>query len=136
LPTNSYRSSQGVSLAQDGRFADKTQKFMKRLKFPPEIDRRVDLSKVQMQLIHPWITKRITELLHLEDEVVVNYVTTLLEDKVRNLQSFLFDYFQTFKTLRKLQTKEKINPNNFKQFSSGSTRKFKFITYKNISNVI
>lgn len=42
---------------------------------------QVDMRKVNFQVIRPWITKKIIELVGFEDEVVVEYAVGLLEDK-------------------------------------------------------
>ncbi|XP_020255723.1 PWI domain-containing protein C825.05c-like isoform X4 [Asparagus officinalis] len=41
---------------------------------------RVDMTKVKMDVIRPWIATRVTELLGFEDEVLINFVYGLLED--------------------------------------------------------
>ena len=43
---------------------------------------QVDFSVVQMDVIKPWIAKRVTELLGLEDEVVIDMIYNLLSEKV------------------------------------------------------
>lgn len=40
------------------------------------------MKKVNLDVIHPWISNRITELLGLEDDVLIDYTCTLLEEKV------------------------------------------------------
>jgi serine/arginine repetitive matrix protein 1 len=42
----------------------------------------VDTSKVKMDVMKPWIAKRVTELLGFEDEVLINFIYGLLEEKV------------------------------------------------------
>jgi hypothetical protein len=39
------------------------------------------MRKVNLQVIRPWITKKVVELVGFEDEVVVEYAMGLLEDK-------------------------------------------------------
>lgn len=46
------------------------------------------MSKVKLDSIKPWITKKLTEILKLEDDVVVEFVFNQLEEKVRH--DFLF----------------------------------------------
>lgn len=43
------------------------------------------MHKVNLEVIKPWITKKVTELLSLEDDVLINYVFSLLEEKVNQL---------------------------------------------------
>lgn len=42
---------------------------------------KVDMRKVNLNVIRPWIAKKIVELVGFEDEVVVEYAMGLLEDK-------------------------------------------------------
>jgi serine/arginine repetitive matrix protein 1 len=39
--------------------------------------------KVNLDVIKPWITKRLEELLGLEDDVVIEFVFNQLDEKVR-----------------------------------------------------
>ena len=38
-----------------------------------------------MDVLKPWITKRTTELLKMEDDVVVEFIFNQLEEKVRHI---------------------------------------------------
>lgn len=40
------------------------------------------MDKVKLDVLRPWISKKITEYLHIEDDVVVEFVYNQLEDKV------------------------------------------------------
>lgn len=47
------------------------------------------MSKVKLDTIRPWISKKITDLLHMEDDVVVEFVYNQLEEeKVSTCQLF------------------------------------------------
>ena len=39
------------------------------------------MSKINLGVIRPWITKRVTELLGFEDEIVISYINSLLESQ-------------------------------------------------------
>ena len=41
---------------------------------------QVDMRKVNLTVIRPWIVKKVVELVGFEDEVVVEYAMGLLED--------------------------------------------------------
>ncbi|KAI8350935.1 SR-rich pre-mRNA splicing activator [Choanephora cucurbitarum] len=71
----------GTSADQDSRFSNKEKKLLKTMSFPAEFDQKVDMKKVNLDVIKPWISNRITELLGLEDEVVIDYTCSLLEEK-------------------------------------------------------
>lgn len=69
----------GTSAEQDNRFTDKQKKLLKQLRFHDVLTKRVDMTKVNLNTIKPWITKRITQFLGMEDEVVVEFVFNQLE---------------------------------------------------------
>ena len=48
------------------------------------------MRKVNLSVIRPWITKKIVELIGIEDEVVVEYAMGLLEDEQQPVHSILF----------------------------------------------
>lgn len=74
----------GTSAEQDTRFSNKQAKLLKSQKFAPELEHLVDMTKVKMDVIKPWIAKRVTELIGFEDEVLINFIYSLLERKVAN----------------------------------------------------
>lgn len=80
----------GTSTEQDNRFSDKEKKLLKTIKFADNVTKKVDMSKVKLETIKPWITTKITELMGgIEDDVLVEYVFNQLEaDKVTH-SSFL-----------------------------------------------
>jgi hypothetical protein len=41
----------------------------------------VDLRKVNIGVLRPWIAKKVTEMIKFEDDVVVEYVFGMLEDR-------------------------------------------------------
>jgi serine/arginine repetitive matrix protein 1 len=59
----------------------KEKKLLKTLKFPKEFDLKVDFKAVNWEVMKTWIAKRVTELLGLEDEVVIGYIYEQLESK-------------------------------------------------------
>eukprot|EP00126_Sphaerothecum_destruens_P005180 Sdes_comp18619_c0_seq1m8796 len=71
----------GTSSEQDCRFSDKQKKLLKSLKFSKILDQKVDISKINLSVIKPWIKDRITALLGFEDDVVIDFVSTQLEEE-------------------------------------------------------
>eukprot|EP00877_Chromochloris_zofingiensis_P013441 jgi/Chrzof1/8350/Cz03g07060.t1 len=71
----------GVSASQDARFSNKTKQQMKQMKFPKELDLKVDLKKVNWTVMKEWIAKRVTELLGIEDEVLIGTIHNQLIDE-------------------------------------------------------
>jgi len=61
------------------------QKLIKSLEkkgmFPEHFAKKVDITKVSMDVLRPWITRRITELMGFEDDIVVDFCITQLEEK-------------------------------------------------------
>ena len=52
------------------------------MKFEDNLVKKVDMSKVKMDVLKPWITKRIYEMLKMEDDVVVEFIFNQLDEKV------------------------------------------------------
>uniref|UniRef100_A0A1D1YDA5 Serine/arginine repetitive matrix protein 1 n=1 Tax=Anthurium amnicola TaxID=1678845 RepID=A0A1D1YDA5_9ARAE len=71
----------GTSADQDTRFSNKQAKLLKTQKFSPELEHLVDMTRVKMDVMKPWIARRVTELLGFEDEVLINFVYGLLDGK-------------------------------------------------------
>lgn len=70
----------GTSKEQDSRFSDKEKKLMKTMKFPSEYNTKIDMKQIKLEVIKPWIGQKLTELLGFEDEVLLGYVFSLLEE--------------------------------------------------------
>jgi len=75
----------GVSSDQDSRFKSKERLLLKTIyKFEPD-QKAVDFSGVNWEVIKPWLSKRVTELLGgIEDDIVVLYI----EEQVVGKKSF------------------------------------------------
>ncbi|KAK3986674.1 hypothetical protein QBC44DRAFT_372847 [Cladorrhinum sp. PSN332] len=54
-------------------------KLLKSTKFPPEFNQKVDMTKVNLQVMKKWIAGRITEILGNEDDVVIELAFNLIE---------------------------------------------------------
>lgn len=53
----------------------------KKKQFPPHFNESVNMKKVSMDVMKPWIRKRITELMGVEDDIVVEFcIASLTED--------------------------------------------------------
>ncbi|CBX95634.1 hypothetical protein IAQ61_004460 [Plenodomus lingam] len=66
------------------------QKRLKATKFPPEFDKKVDIEKVNIDLMKKWIANRITNILGDEDDIVVETCYNLVEQnqfpKIKEIQ--------------------------------------------------
>lgn len=47
------------------------------------------MRKVNLEVIRPWVAKKVTELVGFEDEVVVEYAMGLLEDQKQSVSLFV-----------------------------------------------
>ncbi|KAJ7980812.1 serine/arginine repetitive matrix protein 1-like [Quillaja saponaria] len=74
----------GTSADQDTRFSNKQAKLLKSQKFASELEHLVNMTKVNMEVIKPWISRRVTELIGFEDEVLINFIHSLLDAKEVN----------------------------------------------------
>ncbi|KAI8322660.1 PWI domain-containing protein [Martensiomyces pterosporus] len=70
----------GTNTDQDQRFGDASKKLLKDMSFSALLKRKVDMSKVNMEVVKPWIATKINETLGIEDEVLFEYVVNMLEE--------------------------------------------------------
>lgn len=52
------------------------------------------MTKVNLEVIKPWITQRVTEILGFEDDVVIEFIFNQLEEKVMSLIVFICCFLQ------------------------------------------
>ncbi|GHJ84263.1 hypothetical protein NliqN6_0665 [Naganishia liquefaciens] len=71
----------GTNTTQDVRFKNKEKMALKGTKFPKEFSEKVDIRKVNLSIMRPWVTKTVTELAGVEDDIVIEFVMELLESK-------------------------------------------------------
>lgn len=66
------------------------------------------MTKVNLEVIKPWITQRVTEILGFEDDVVIEFIFNQLEDKVMSLCLFgvFVLFFRSVKHMRTLLSKK------------------------------
>jgi len=69
----------GSASTDTGRFADKTRKMMNKIKFPPEIETKIDMSKIELATFRVWISTKIEALLGTEDDILVGLIENLLD---------------------------------------------------------
>ncbi|CAK5284316.1 unnamed protein product [Mycena citricolor] len=93
----------GTSAEQDRRFVDKEAKLLRSTKFPANFESKVDMRKVNLNVIRPWIAKKIVELVGFEDDILIGYALELLDEPAPDprklqlsLQAFLNKDAPTF----------------------------------------
>lgn len=69
----------GVSIEQDSRFKNKEEVLLKSTRFPSVFNERVDMSKVSVPVMRPWIETRVEQMMGFEDDVLVEFIVGLLE---------------------------------------------------------
>jgi len=62
-----------------GPHCSKEKKLLKSMKFPKEYDQKIPLKKIKWEVMKTWIATRVTELLGVEDEVLIGYIYEQLE---------------------------------------------------------
>lgn len=87
----------GTNIEQDISFSNKQAKLLKETSFPPEYNVKVDMKKVNLDVMKPWITKRVVELLGLEDDVLIEMIFNLLEEQVKESFNSSFLILKKFK---------------------------------------
>jgi serine/arginine repetitive matrix protein 1 len=56
------------------------QRLLRTTKFPPEFNTKVDLKKVNVQLIKAWVGDEIARILKSEDDIVTELINNILEE--------------------------------------------------------
>ena len=51
------------------------------------------MTKVNLEVIKPWITQRVTEILGFEDDVVIEFIFNQLEEKVTSMIAFALLFY-------------------------------------------
>ncbi|VBB25854.1 unnamed protein product [Acanthocheilonema viteae] len=74
----------GTSSEQDSRFTDKERKLLKQMRFEEALDEKICMDRVNLDVLKPWITAKLNDILGLEDDVVIEYVFSQLEEKSLN----------------------------------------------------
>ncbi|KAJ3056809.1 hypothetical protein HK097_004073 [Rhizophlyctis rosea] len=90
----------GTSADQDTRFGNKQKKLLKSMNFPAIYNTKVDIKKVNLTVLKPWITEKVVKLMGFEDDVLIDYIFSLLEESdvdPRNMQIQLAGFLE-FKT--------------------------------------
>lgn len=81
----------GTSADQDSRFSDKNKKLMKTMKFADNLEKKIDMKKIQLEVMKPFITQKLNNLMPIEDDVIIEYVFSQLEQSqviLLNYQKF------------------------------------------------
>ncbi|CAJ0946763.1 unnamed protein product, partial [Mesorhabditis belari] len=74
----------GTNADQDGRFSDKEKKLLRTMKFEDALERKINRSKINLDVIKPWVVMRLNEMLGIDDDVITEYVFTQLEEPELN----------------------------------------------------
>ena len=69
----------GTSVSQDARYFNKEKKEMAAMEFSENFKYDVDLSKVKMEVIHQWISDKLTAMMGFEDEILIGTAINLME---------------------------------------------------------
>ncbi|KAF2723243.1 PWI domain-containing protein [Polychaeton citri CBS 116435] len=75
------------------------QRSLRKTKFPPEFNRKVDMSKVNISVIKKWITDELEKLLQSDDDVVPELVFSMIEGtkspNIKELQIALSGFLES-----------------------------------------
>jgi len=70
----------GASADQDGRFSNKEEKLLKTLQFPASFGRKVDMTRVNTDVIKQWVARKLAAL-GVEDDITVGYIFNVLQER-------------------------------------------------------
>lgn len=71
----------GTSADQDNRFADKQKKLFKELNFSPILNTKLNMSKIEVDTLRPWIEQKIKDILEKDDEILSDSIFEFLKEK-------------------------------------------------------
>lgn len=71
----------GTSSDQDNRFADKQKKLLKELNYSPILNTKLNMSKIDVNSLRPWIETKIKEVLEKDDELLSESIYEHLAEK-------------------------------------------------------
>lgn len=81
-----FLSLVGTTVEQDGRWGKSDDKLIAKMEKAGKISRimetKVDLKKVNIEIISKWVQERIIEILGFEDEITINMVINHLQAEV------------------------------------------------------
>jgi serine/arginine repetitive matrix protein 1 len=73
----------GTSVEQDGRWGKSDQKLMAKMSkngmFSAILDTKVNVKKINLDVINKWITQKIIEIVGFEDDILINLVINMLQ---------------------------------------------------------
>jgi serine/arginine repetitive matrix protein 1 len=75
----------GTTVDQDGRWGKSDEKLMAKMqkagKFAAILDTKIDIKKVNIDIISKWVSEKTIEVLGFEDEIVINLVINMLQSE-------------------------------------------------------
>ena len=72
-------ANRGVAADLDGRFGKNDRKLLEKLKFPKHFSKKVDMRRVHLDVMRPWITRKVTQYVGVEDDILISMVVAELE---------------------------------------------------------
>jgi hypothetical protein len=80
----------GTTVEQDGRWGKSDEKMIAKMTkagmFAPILETKVDLKKVNIDIISKWICEKVTDILGFDDDIINNLIVNLLNAEVCPLQ--------------------------------------------------
>lgn len=74
------RPMRGTTYEQDPRYKDKESKMLASKQWPLEYEVEVNMQKVNLDIIKTWVTKQISDILGVEDDILVGLIVGALEE--------------------------------------------------------
>lgn len=72
----------GTELTQNVKFKDKEEMLIKQWKWPPSFEKKVNLKAVNLDCIKKWMETRITEIMGEEDDILINFAISQIDESV------------------------------------------------------
>jgi serine/arginine repetitive matrix protein 1 len=74
------RPMRGTTYDQDPRYKDKESKLLNSRQWPLEYEIQVNIQNINMEIVKTWVSKQITEILGVEDDILNGLIISSLEE--------------------------------------------------------
>lgn len=71
----------GTSSEQTPFFVDKEKKLIEKLAWPEIYNHKININKINFDIVEKWVQKRLIDLLGFEDDILCDYCISQLKDE-------------------------------------------------------
>jgi hypothetical protein len=79
-PKDARRRTHSSSTMSTALLTNVDQKLLRKTKFPPEFDQKVNMEKVNVPVIKKWVADEVARILNNDDDIVTELIYNVLEE--------------------------------------------------------